>query len=400
MQRIDYWVGVPLCAVFALVDRIVRPFRRKKAAEKPKKILFIELSEMGSAILAYSALKRAEEDFQAKVYFMIFRRNRESLDLLRFVPPEQVFEIEDSGFWAFTRSVFKTLPRLWREGIDTTIDMELFSRCTALLSYLSGAVRRVGFHNGPAEGLYRGSFITHRVLYNPHQHISLNFLNLLYALEQPNEEPYLKRDLSKLLVSLPKYGVTDAELDRMREVVKAANPALPEHYRLMVLNPDPGLLPLRGWSLDNYVAVARQAVTEFPDTVVAVVGLGRSKGFADEIGAALPKEHFVDLTGKTANLRELVVLLEEAALILTNDSGPAHFAALTPVPILVLFGPETPYLYAPLGDKVWAFFAHLGCSPCYSAYNHRTTECKNNLCLQSILVDEVYGVVKQVLEGK
>ena len=43
-----------------------------------------------------------------------------------------------------------------RNGIDTVIDLELFSRFTALLTGLSGADRRVGFHRFHNEGLYRG----------------------------------------------------------------------------------------------------------------------------------------------------------------------------------------------------------------------------------------------------
>ena len=52
MRAIDHWVGVPLCALVsplvALVDRIKSLFT--PTLEAPKKLLFIELSEMGSAI--------------------------------------------------------------------------------------------------------------------------------------------------------------------------------------------------------------------------------------------------------------------------------------------------------------------------------------------------------------
>ena len=54
MRTIDHLVGVPLCAIVsplvALTDKIKNIFSRDLV--QPKKILFIELSEMGSAILA------------------------------------------------------------------------------------------------------------------------------------------------------------------------------------------------------------------------------------------------------------------------------------------------------------------------------------------------------------
>lgn len=39
-----------------------------------------------------------------------------------------------------------------------------------------------------------------------------------------------------------------------------------------------------------------------------------------------------------------MVLFHLAALLITNDGGPGQFAALTPVPVIIFFGPETPAL--------------------------------------------------------
>ena len=35
-------------------------------------------------------------------------------------------------------------------------------------------------------------------------------------------------------------------------------------------------------------------------------------------------------------------------LLITNDSGPAHFASMTPITVITLFGPETPLLFRAL----------------------------------------------------
>ena len=74
--------------------------------------------------------------------------------------------------------------------------------------------------------------------------------------------------------------------------------------------------------------------------------------------------------------------------MVTNDSGPGHFSSVTPLPTVVLFGPETPALYGSLGNSL-PVFAGLACSPCVSAANHRKTPCKDNVCMQSIQVSEV-----------
>src|SRR5262249_43816885 len=56
--------------------------------------------------------------------------------------------------------------------------------------------------------------------------------------------------------------------------------------------------------------------------------------------------------------------------MITNDSGPAHFASITEMPTFVLFGPETPQFYGPLGQTT-PIYAGLACSPCVAATNHR-----------------------------
>jgi len=83
----------------------------------------------------------------------------------------------------------------------------------------------------------------------------------------------------------------------------------------------------------------------------------------------------------------------------TNDSGPAHFASLTDIRVFTLFGPETPILYAPLGEHGTPLYANLACSPCVSAFNHRKTTCTDNQCLKRILPAQVIDLVKESLQS-
>jgi ADP-heptose:LPS heptosyltransferase len=87
-------------------------------------------------------------------------------------------------------------------------------------------------------------------------------------------------------------------------------------------------------------------------------------------------------------------------MLVTNDSGPAHFAAQTPVQVITLFGPETPALFAALTARNRALWAALPCSPCVNAYNNRQSPYRDNLCMQAISVDEVLGAVCNAVEAK
>ncbi len=76
---------------------------------------------------------------------------------------------------------------------------------------------------------------------------------------------------------------------------------------------------------------------------------------------------------------------------MTNDSGPAHFASLTPIHVVTLFGPETPRLFAALTARNTPLWSGVACSPCVNAYNNRQSPCRNNVCMQQITVDEVFA---------
>lgn len=392
MQAMDFWVGIPLCFLFSVIHRALSPFRGP--LPKPSKILFIELSEMGSAIIAHSSLERARDRDSAEVYFLIFERNKESVSLLGSIPEERIITIRDENFLSFALSMIGTLFTIRRLGIDTAIDLELFSRCTALITFLCGARNRVGFDRFTNEGLYRGSFLTHRVLYNHHQHMALNFMALVESLEADRHDlPMLKKNVSGEIRELPQLRFTDEE----RSVIRALLGEGIAGHRIVVFNPDPGLLPLRGWPLDRFCELAERLVTSDPRLLVVVIGLSRSRPYADAILSRAGSGRCLDLTGRTKSMREVACLLSMSDLLITNDSGPAHLASLTKVRSVVLFGPETPSLYGPLGENVETIFAGLSCSPCFAASNHRRTICRNNRCLQEISVEDVERIASQQL---
>jgi ADP-heptose:LPS heptosyltransferase len=391
MQKVDYYAGIPLCFLVTLFENVKRLLSHPNEQFQIKKILFIELSEMGSAILAYPALKRAVDSVgRENVYFLIFSVNRESVEVLGIIPDENIITINSANIFTFKISAIKALLKLRRLKISASLDLELFSRCTALFSYFSGAKLRAGFHNYTEEGLYRGNLLTHKVYYNSGLHMSESFLALIGSLtENENDQPLLKKKIKSGDFPLPKYVPAEVDLERIKDVFKNCGYPL-EGSKLFVLNPDPGLLHLRGWPKENYALLAKHILEKDPNNYVGIVGLKHSKKYYDFIKNYCESDKICDFTGETANLKELLALLTFASCLITNDSGPAHMAALTKTKSIVLFGPETPLRYKPLGDKTISLFAGLACSPCFSAANHRHSVCTNNICMREIKVEEVY----------
>ncbi len=115
-----------------------------------------------------------------------------------------------------------------------------------------------------------------------------------------------------------------------------------------------------------------------------------------EIFQKINSDRVVSLAGKT-ELKTLFALYSIADVLITNDSGPGHFASMTRIKNIVLFGPETPKLFGPLGLNSHIIESDLGCRPCVNHFNHRMPQCKNNVCMQSISVNTVFEKVLEVM---
>ncbi len=96
-------------------------------------------------------------------------------------------------------------------------------------------------------------------------------------------------------------------------------------------------------------------------------------------------------------IAELPALFARATLLVGSDSGPAHFAAHAGLPVVALFGPETPRRYQPVGDTA-ALYAGLPCSPCLTPRNQRESRCRDARCMAAIDVQEVLDAVRPHLQ--
>jgi ADP-heptose:LPS heptosyltransferase len=399
MRAIDHWVGVPLCAIaspiVALMDAIKNIFSRNP--QSPKRLLFIELSEMGSAILVDPAMRNAQAR-GAELFFLIFKSNRASLTLLNTVKPENIFTIDSSSLGGLIKDTLRFLIVARFRRIDTVIDLELFSRFTALLTGLCGARRRVGYHIFHGEGLWRGFMLTRKVHYNPHIHITKNFLSLIHAaFAKEIEVPFSKIQISDSEVKLEQAVINP---DVMKKVLsriekKAAEAGISYTHgkdRLILINPNASdLLPQRRWAQQRFSELIQAVNQRYPNDLILITGSPAEFVYVDKVRFVANVKNALNFAGQVT-FSELPPLYTLSDVMVTNDSGPGHFSAVTPLRTVVLFGPETPALYGSIGNSI-AITANLACSPCVSAANHRKTPCQDNVCMQAITVAQVLDKV-------
>ena len=396
LQFLDYWLGIPLCAVATISRRVLKPFFSRPTGTPPdriSKLLIIELSEMGSVILLSPAmLELQRRDPEIQIYFLTFAKNLSSVQSIGLVPDDHVLCIKTESFTKMFTSAVKALVRCRRLRFDAVVDGELFSRFSHLFSFVTGATWRVGFHQFHQEGLYCGDLLTHRVSYSD------NYRRLFTALECPESTdpaPKVARPPVDFTREVPQFKVEPDDMAFVEQML--ATKGVQQGDKLIILNPDPGEdLPLRGWPLPSYSALIRKLRDEYPSHKIGVMGLPSSRRYLAplfwEWGATL-----IDFTGATRHWQDLACLLIKSDVLVSTDSGPAHLTALTKTPSVILFGPENPHLYTPLSAVCTVLSTQHQCSPCYSAFNGRTSPCKRNVCMEGIHVDEVFAAVSRLV---
>lgn len=400
MRRLDRWLGIPACFLLTALRRVGDLFRRPDPDRAVKKILIVKPAEQGATVLAYPALRRAVEMVgRENVFFLVLEENRFILDCLDVIPQENVIAVASRGVLGTLAGLLGGLARVRRIGVDAAVDLEFFARSSAVLTYLSGAPVRVGLHRDGDPAPYRGDLMTHRIRYNPNLHTMHAFLQMIEAAGMAAEEiPSLLESPPEVEAGYPEFAVTDEELESVRKKVREEAGA-DDVSPLVLLNANASdLIPLRRWPAKRYVELAQRLLERDPELRIAFTGAPDERSRIEPILGEIGSDRCFCMAGRTT-LRELLVLYHLAKVLVTNDSGPAHFAAITPIQTVTLFGPETPALFGAQSPRSHILWRGLPCSPCVSAYNNRLSPCRNNRCMQEIEVDEVFEKVWQLLES-
>jgi len=106
------------------------------------------------------------------------------------------------------------------------------------------------------------------------------------------------------------------------------------------------------------------------------------------------KNKVVDLTGKTT-IPELLKIVEQASLVISNDSAAMHIASAYGVPTVAIFGPTIPeFGFRPCNAEI-VELENLPCRPCSL---HGTERCplSHFKCMREITVDMVVSAIKKI----
>ncbi len=399
LQRTDRWVGAPLCALLTLLRRIFESAGQLRPRQI-ESILFVKFAEQGSTVLAYPAIRRAIEMVgRENVYFVVFEDNRFILDAMEIIPERNVITIATRNPFALLAGALRAVLQARKIRIDGVVDLEFLTRFSAILTFATGAKSRVGFHTFFGDGPYRGDLMTHRLLYNSHLHTSEMFEAMVAALTRDPAVLPTFDFTPPVNQPLPRFRPSPSEVAEINALLERENPRIGS-APLILLNPNASdLLPLRRWSERRYVELARRLLERYRELFIGFTGARSEAAANNQLAAEVSSSRVIQLAGKTT-LRQLLVLYTRSDILVTNDSGPAHFASMTPIRVVTLFGPEAPALFAARSANATALWAGIACSPCVNAYNNRQSVCRNNLCMQAIAVDDVFEEVTRIYDSR
>jgi lipopolysaccharide heptosyltransferase II len=153
----------------------------------------------------------------------------------------------------------------------------------------------------------------------------------------------------------------------------------------------PGTLwETKHWPAESFASVAKYFLEQ--GWAVVLAGSGKDRAVCQRVSAAAPG--VLDLSGKTT-VSQLAALIRQAAMCVTNDSGPMHLAAAVGAPLVAIFGPTDSLWVGPYGKPESVVRADLPCSPCYL---RRIKDCPfGHACMKQVTPAQVIARVEQLL---
>jgi len=347
------------------IIRLLALLHRKPQATRPgiaiERILFIKLWGIGSIVLAEPALRFLRQTYPAaRLEFLTLARNTELFALLPAV--DRVHGLEFTGMLAFVRSCRHLLRCLRQQKYDLVFDAEFFANISSILAHRLRPGCLIGFTRG---GIAKNQLLDVAVPFLDSQHAAENFLRLAQqqtaSIALPENEPACQ----------PRLHLPDQRPGPVRPYI--------------VINANASVLALeRRWPPAYFALLGRWLLQEYAVRLL-FVGTAREKSYCRSIIQAIDAPlHCRNLAG-TLTLPDLAAVLQDAALCISNDSGPLHLAAALGRPVVAFYGPETPQRFGPLCQRKLVFYENLPCSPCMSIDNGKTVHCTNNRqCMQRI----------------
>ncbi|MCP4178491.1 MAG: lipopolysaccharide heptosyltransferase II [bacterium] len=340
--------------------------------KKIKKILIIKPSSLGDIFHAFPAfylLKKyfpdAEIDWLVNISFAPILSYIEK-DLNRTI----LFRRKDFKNWFKAVKTFLNLfIDIRKSKYDLVIDMQGLMR-SAIFTFISKSGKKIGFADVREK---ISTLAYHRKIKTPEE--------ITHAIDK---NIYLISSIFNKNHIVPDYILPVDEMININKILKRKEIGKNDKY--ITLSPG-ARWTTKTWPPEFFAKISDDIAKEHPDIKVVLIGSTAEIETAKELTSLCKIAKPVSTVGET-NLAELVELIRNSQLLLTNDSGPMHIAAFLRVPVFALFGPTYPEKTGPYWQWNKVYQSKEGCIKCLKrdcAAN--TLECQKNISQKNVSND-------------
>ncbi|MDT8427844.1 MAG: lipopolysaccharide heptosyltransferase II [Pseudomonadales bacterium] len=168
-----------------------------------------------------------------------------------------------------------------------------------------------------------------------------------------------------------------------------------DENRLVIgLNPGASFGSSKCWPAEHFARLAELLQAEFDCHLLLLTGPGEET-IADKI-TELSKANIINTASARIDLAELKPLIQRCQLLITNDTGPRHYAVAFRVPHIVLMGPTNPLYTAANLEDSRVIRKDLPCIPCHK----KVCPLGHHACMREISPEEVLQQALQLLKEK
>lgn len=340
-------------------------------------MLLIAPSWVGDLVMATPAIRALGRHFEDAELTALVRPV--GADVLEHNPHIRRFVVADRrGRGPDSRNGRALARQLRRAGFDLAVILPN-SFHAALIAWRARAARRVGY-----AGQWRSLLLTRR-LPQPREGgrvVPINMVDRYLALC----EAVGCRDLSQ------REELFASDEDRANAAAVLESLGIGADDRLAVLIPGASYGPSKRWGAEKFARVADALVEQRGMNVLAHVGpgeraIGDAVATASQNGVIVPEPGAVDLA-------VLKPVIERSELVISNDTGPRHYAVAYGVPNVVILGPTSRRYIDVNLDRTVVLQADVPCSPCQRKVCPRDHE-----CMERITPDQVLDAVGSLLSG-
>lgn len=302
----------------------------------PNILIIMPDKHLGNFVISLVAIKALLEQCPSEKIAVVFDETYRELATVNLGSAHLIFypykQLKKAPFIKRCELFIDFVRSLRRFRPDVAIALES-SNPEAVMSYLSGAKRRIAPNTNKSGLLKFLPFLFNEpIVLTPNKHRLQGYYDVMAVAnlqKQPNR-------IQLVSSSEQQAAVDQLLLDCGIDITKP----------FVCMHTGAGK-PHKQWATENFTQLAeRLAAAGYQ---VGLIGSGGERDRNNTILANCPHKLY-DLTERIS-LGQLSALFNRCSLMISNDSGPMHVAAMTGARVIVLFGPTDDVLWGPLSDK-------------------------------------------------